>query len=78
MSAFFCPFVPCVVLALLTIFILGWRAKPVDLEKALEELPEAPQRMNWLRVALSFFAFFLLVVAGTGLAPFASPFWDCP
>ena len=62
---FFLPLlVPCVLLALLTIFILGRRATPVDLEKALRELPEAPERMNWLRVALPFLAFFILVVAG--------------
>ncbi|MGZ7066302.1 MAG: C4-dicarboxylate ABC transporter, partial [Candidatus Aminicenantales bacterium] len=45
---FFLPLlVPCVILALMTIFILGAKAKPVDLEKALRELPEAPPRMNW-------------------------------
>jgi CitMHS family citrate-Mg2+:H+ or citrate-Ca2+:H+ symporter len=62
---FFLPLlVPCVLLALATIFILGWRAKPVDLPKALEELPQAPPEMNGLRVALPFLAFFLLVLVG--------------
>ena len=62
---FFLPLlIPCVVLSLLTIFILGWRGKPVDLEKALQELPEAPPQMNWIRVVLPFLAFFVLVLAG--------------
>ncbi len=62
---FFLPLlIPCVVLSLLTIFILGWKAKAVNLEKALEELPLAPARMNWQRVLLPFSVFFLLVAAG--------------
>jgi CitMHS family citrate-Mg2+:H+ or citrate-Ca2+:H+ symporter len=62
---FFLPLlVPCVLLALITIFILGWRAKPVDLERAFRELPEAPDKMGWLRVALPFLSFLLLVLAG--------------
>jgi CitMHS family citrate-Mg2+:H+ or citrate-Ca2+:H+ symporter len=62
---FFLPLlVPCVLLALATIFILGWRAKPVDLEKALAELPAAPEKMNGIRVALPFLVFFFLVLVG--------------
>jgi CitMHS family citrate-Mg2+:H+ or citrate-Ca2+:H+ symporter len=62
---FFLPLlIPCVVLSLLTIFILGWRGKPVDLEKVLMELPEAPPRMNWIKVVLPFLVFFVLVLAG--------------
>ncbi|MFB0565999.1 MAG: C4-dicarboxylate ABC transporter [Candidatus Aminicenantaceae bacterium] len=62
---FFLPLLlPCLALSLLTIFILGWQGKPVDLEKALEELPESPPKMNWIRVFLPFLAFFLLVIAG--------------
>ncbi len=62
---FFLPLlIPCVVLSLLTIFILGWQGKPVDLEKALQELPEAPPQMNWIRVVLPFLIFFVLVLAG--------------
>ncbi len=61
---FFLPLlIPCVLLSLATIFILGRKTKPVDLEKALEELPEAPDKMNWFRVACPFIAFFLLVIA---------------
>jgi hypothetical protein len=62
---FFLPLlIPCVILALLTIFILGWKTKTVDLEKALKELPEAPAKMNWLRVILPFLIFLALVLAG--------------
>ena len=50
---FFLPLlVPCVLLALATIFILGRKARPADLDLALRELPEAPAGMNWLKVAL--------------------------
>ncbi len=66
---FFLPLlVPCVLLALATIFILGWRAKPADLEMALKELPEAPAGMSWLKIAAPFLVFFALVAAGPGLA----------
>jgi len=62
---FFLPLLlPCILLSLLTIFILGWRGKPVNLEKALKELPEAPPKMNWIRVSLPFFVFLFLVLAG--------------
>ena len=56
--------IPCVVLALLTMFLLGWKGKRVDLDMALKELPEAPIKMNWFRVFFPFAAFFLLVIAG--------------
>jgi CitMHS family citrate-Mg2+:H+ or citrate-Ca2+:H+ symporter len=62
---FFLPLlVPCIILSLMTIFILGWSGKPVDLDKALEELPEPPQSMNWYRVTLPFLLFLFLVIAG--------------
>ncbi|MBM3305872.1 MAG: C4-dicarboxylate ABC transporter [Candidatus Aminicenantes bacterium] len=75
---FFLPLlVPCVVLSLMTIFILGRKARPVDLEKALEELPQAPPKMTWLRVAAPFLAFFLLVIAGRAF-PFSFPILGLP
>ncbi|HSA95850.1 MAG TPA: C4-dicarboxylate ABC transporter [Acidobacteriota bacterium] len=75
---FFLPLLaPCVLLSLLTIFILGAKAKPVDLEKALAGLPEAPARMTWLRVAAPFAVFFLLVAAGRAF-PFALPVLGLP
>jgi hypothetical protein len=62
---FFLPLlIPCVVLALLTIFILGWRGKMKDVDKALADLPDVPEKMNALRVASPFLIFFALVVAG--------------
>ncbi|NQT79396.1 MAG: C4-dicarboxylate ABC transporter [Candidatus Aminicenantes bacterium] len=62
---FFLPLLlPCLILSLLTIFILGWRGRPVNLEKALSELPEAPSEMNWIRISLPFLVFFFLVLAG--------------
>jgi len=62
---FFLPLlVPCVLLSLITIFILGWKSLPVELATALDELPQAPKKMNWLRVASPFFVFFTLVLIG--------------
>jgi len=62
---FFLPLLlPCVALSLATIYTLGWSGKPVDLEKALKELPESPPDMNWYRVTLPFLVFLFLVVAG--------------
>jgi CitMHS family citrate-Mg2+:H+ or citrate-Ca2+:H+ symporter len=62
---FFLPLlIPCVFLGLLTIFILGWKSKPVVLKQALTELPEPPADMNWFRVIIPFIAFFLLVLVG--------------
>src|SRR5512143_902788 len=75
---FFLPLlVPCVLLALATIFILGAKAKPVDLPKALAELPEAPARMSWFRVAAPFAVFILLLAAGR-VFPFDVPVLGLP
>jgi TRAP-type C4-dicarboxylate transport system permease large subunit len=75
---FFLPLlVPCVILALATIFILGRKAKPVNLEKALRELPEAPPRMNWVRVGAPFLAFIVLLAAGR-VFPFSFPVLGLP
>ncbi len=75
---FFLPLlVPCVVLALLTIFILGWKSRPVDLEKSLAELPKAPDKMNWMRVLLPFLVFFTLVIAGR-IGPHSLPIIGLP
>jgi hypothetical protein len=75
---FFLPLlVPCLLLALLTIFILGAKARPVDLARALAELPDAPAGMTWFRVATPFVIFFLLVVAGR-VFPFDIPVLGLP
>lgn len=75
---FFLPLlIPCVVLALLTIFILGWKAQSIDLEKALKELPEAPKGMNWIRVLLPFCIFLILIILGRVL-PHSFPILGLP
>lgn len=63
--------------ALLSMFILGWKGKPVDLEKALQELPTPPEKMNFFRVVLPFLVFFALVVAGR-IWPFQMPILGLP
>jgi hypothetical protein len=75
---FFLPLlVPCVILSLITIFILAGKSKPVNLEKALRELPEAPPRMNWARVGTPFLAFIVLLIAGR-VFPFSFPILGLP
>jgi CitMHS family citrate-Mg2+:H+ or citrate-Ca2+:H+ symporter len=77
-TGFFLPLlVPCVLLALLTIFILGWKAKAADLDLALKELPEAPAGMSWGRIAAPFLVFFALIAAGRAW-PFALPILGLP
>ncbi|MEA1964685.1 MAG: C4-dicarboxylate ABC transporter [Candidatus Aerophobetes bacterium] len=63
--------------ALLSMFILGWKGTPVDLEKALKELPTPPKKMNWLRVGLPFAVFLVLVIAGR-IWPFHMPILGLP
>jgi CitMHS family citrate-Mg2+:H+ or citrate-Ca2+:H+ symporter len=62
---FFVPLMaPCLLAALATVFILGWKGKPADLEQALRSLPEPPAAMNWLRVVLPFAIFLGLIAVG--------------
>jgi len=63
--------------ALLSMFILGWKGKAVDLEKALKELPTPPEKMNFLRVIIPFLVFFALVLAGR-IWPFQMPILGLP
>ena len=75
---FFLPLlIPCLLGAVAVIFILGWKAKPVDLEKALEEIPRPPDKMNWWRISLPFLVFLLLVLAGR-IFPFSFPVLGLP
>jgi CitMHS family citrate-Mg2+:H+ or citrate-Ca2+:H+ symporter len=75
---FFLPLlIPCVLLALATIFIVGRKARPADIDLALRELPEAPAGMNWFKVALPFLVFFALVLAGR-IWPFDVPIMGLP
>ena len=62
---FFWPLlVPCVLGAIATSFVLGWKGGNPDLEKAFEELPAPPGKMNWYRIAAPFAAFGALVFMG--------------
>jgi len=62
---FFLPLlIPCVVAALLTIFILGWKGGEIDLDRALAELPVPPEKMNLWRVVLPFILFGFLIFIG--------------
>ncbi len=62
---FFWPLmIPCLVAGLLTIFILGWKGQPADLDKALEELPVPPAGMSWLKIVLPFVVFLGLIFIG--------------
>jgi len=63
--------------ALLSMFILGWKGKPVDLKKALQELPTPPEKMNFFRVVFPFLVFFALVLAGR-IWPFQMPILGLP
>jgi CitMHS family citrate-Mg2+:H+ or citrate-Ca2+:H+ symporter len=75
---FFLPLlVPCVLGALLTIFILGWKARPVELDKALKEIPVSPEKMSWWRLGLPFLVFLALVLAGR-IFPFSFPILGLP
>ncbi|MFC1659857.1 C4-dicarboxylate ABC transporter [Gemmatimonadota bacterium] len=62
---FFWPLlVPCVLLSLVTIFLLGWRGEKIDLKKALKELPSPPEGMGWGKVFLPFVVFGFLIFVG--------------
>ncbi len=62
---FFWPLlVPCVLGAVFTSFVLGWRGTSTDIDKALAELPEAPSTMAWWKVLLPFVVFGGLVWMG--------------
>jgi len=75
---FFWPLlIPCVLCAILTIFILGWKGTRMEIDKALEELPMPPQRMNWFRVLLPF-AIFLGSIFLYRALPFSTPILGLP
>jgi len=62
---FFWPLlIPCVLLALMTSFLLAWKGEPVELDKALAELPEPPDGMGWGKVFLPLLVFWLLIFMG--------------
>jgi len=62
---FFWPLLlPCLLAGILTMFLLGWKGTPVEIDRALQDLPEPPTGMNSLRIALPFLVFLALVLAG--------------
>lgn len=75
---FFWPLlIPCLICAILTIFILGWKGTKTDIAKALAELPEPPVQMNWLRVLVPFTIFLGLIFLYRWL-PFSTPIVGLP
>ncbi len=75
---FFWPLLlPCLLAALLTSFILGWRGERTDVTRALAELPVPPAGMGWWRVLLPFVVFFGLVWLGRQF-PHATPIIGLP
>jgi len=63
--------------AIFTMFFLGAKGENPELEKILEELPEPPAKMNWIRVGTPFFILILLIIAGR-LFPFKMPILGLP
>src|SRR5512136_1139774 len=75
---FFWPLmIPCVVAALLTAFILGWKGEQTEITKALDELPQAPAGMRWWKVLAPFAVFGFLVFIGREW-PFSTPVIGLP
>jgi len=74
---FFPLLIPCVLAALLTVFILGWKGTGTDIEKAFEELPEPPAKMNWIRIIIPFVIFLGLIFIGRQW-PHATPVIGLP
>jgi hypothetical protein len=62
---FFWPLlIPCVIGAIATIFILGWKGHDIDVPMALAELPTPHVKMNWLKIIIPFLAFFGFIFIG--------------
>ncbi|MBU1100778.1 MAG: C4-dicarboxylate ABC transporter [Bacteroidetes bacterium] len=75
---FFLPLlIPCVLGALITMFLLGWKGEKSNIEEAFEELPIPPERMSWILIALPFLVFFGLIAMGRFL-PYSSPIVGLP
>ncbi|MCX6552001.1 MAG: C4-dicarboxylate ABC transporter [Acidobacteria bacterium] len=75
---FFWPLlIPCVAAALFTSFVLGWTGTATDIERALQELPEAPAGMSWWKVLAPFAVFLGLIVIGRQW-PHATPVIGLP
>jgi hypothetical protein len=75
---FFYPLLlPCLIVSLLTIFILGWRGPATDVTRALDELPRPPAKMNWFRVLFPFVLLLALIFAGR-VWPHSTPVTGLP
>ncbi|MGJ4851240.1 Na+/H+ antiporter NhaC family protein [Bacillota bacterium Meth-B3] len=69
--------IPIVIVGAFTIAFLGWGSKRESKEKILSELPEAPEGMNWVRIALPPLVLVLLLVASL-VIPFRVPVMGMP
>jgi CitMHS family citrate-Mg2+:H+ or citrate-Ca2+:H+ symporter len=70
--------IPVLLLGTFTVLFLGWRKEgEMNLEKALEKMPEVPSGMSWWRVLLPFLVFFGLVAAYR-ILPFSVPILGLP
>jgi hypothetical protein len=70
--------IPVLILGTFTMLALGWKKEgKLDKQKALEDMPEVPEKMSWWRVLLPFLVFFGLVVAYR-VWPFDMPILGLP
>ncbi len=70
--------VPILLLGTFTVLVLGLKKeRPMDLKKALKEMPEVSEKMCWWRVLLPFLVFFGLV-AVSRIFPFSIPILGLP
>jgi len=74
-------FLPLLVLtvtgALFAMFFLGRKGTPIDINKALKELPVPPEKMNGFRVGVPFLVLFALILASR-IWPFQMPIIGLP
>ncbi len=70
--------IPVLLLGTFTILVLGWRKeRAVDLQTALQEMPEVPAKMSWWRVLIPFLVFFGSIIAYR-IWPFQTPILGLP
>lgn len=70
--------IPVLILGIFTVLTLGLKKEgSMNLEKALQDMPEVPEKMSWWRVLLPFVVFFGLVIAYR-IWPFSVPILGLP
>jgi len=70
--------IPILILGTFTILFLGWKSEgSVNMEAALEEMPEVPKGMSGWRVFLPFLVFFGMLTASR-IWPFSMPILGLP